>query len=83
MMQFWCCHLAAAEGMDDVLPFLENVTAGRAIPRERLLAVAQHYYARQGISPINAQNGIRLQRLNKNCASRNALSDIPIYFWQS
>jgi len=28
------------EGPEDVLPFLENVTRGRDIPRERLLSVA-------------------------------------------
>ena len=31
------------EGPDDVLPFLENVVRGRGVPRERLLAVAEHY----------------------------------------
>jgi len=40
---------------DDVLPFLENVTRGRGIPRERLLEVAEHYYRFGGKSPINDQ----------------------------
>ena len=31
------------EGMDDVIPFLENVTRGRNIPRERLAVVGHHY----------------------------------------
>jgi len=44
------------EGPDDVLPFLENVTRGRGIPRERLLAVAEHYHHFGGVSPINDQN---------------------------
>jgi ferrochelatase len=39
----------------DVLPFLENVTRGRAIPRERLEQVAEHYFALGGRSPINDQ----------------------------
>jgi ferrochelatase len=43
------------EGRDDVLPFLENVTMGRNIPRERLLEVAEHYDHFAGVSPINAQ----------------------------
>ena len=43
------------EGRDDVLPFLENVTRGRNIPRERLLEVAEHYYHFDGVSPINQQ----------------------------
>jgi len=44
------------EGPDDVLPFLEHVTRGRGIPRDRLLAVAEHYHHFGGVSPINAQN---------------------------
>ncbi len=44
------------EGMDDVLPFLENATRGRGVPRERLLGVAKHYEHFDGVSPINAQN---------------------------
>jgi ferrochelatase len=39
----------------DVLPFLENVTRGRNVPRERLLEVAKHYDHFGGVSPINAQ----------------------------
>ena len=31
------------EGPDDVVPFLENVTRGRSIPRERLEEVGKHY----------------------------------------
>jgi ferrochelatase len=40
---------------EDVMPFLENVTRGRNIPRERLLEVAEHYYHFGGKSPINDQ----------------------------
>jgi ferrochelatase len=43
------------EGRDEVMPFLENVTRGRNVPRERLLEVAEHYYHFDGISPINGQ----------------------------
>ena len=43
------------EGPDDVLPFLENVTRGRGIPRERLADVGQHYALFGGRSPINDQ----------------------------
>ena len=43
------------EKADDVVPFLENVTAGRGIPRERLEEVGQHYFDRGGRSPINDQ----------------------------
>jgi ferrochelatase len=44
------------EGQDDVIPFLRNVTRGRGIPEERLEAVAHHYRAFGGVSPINDQN---------------------------
>jgi len=39
----------------DVIPFLENVLRGRNVPRERMLAVAEHYYYFGGVSPINRQ----------------------------
>jgi len=44
------------EKPDEVMPFLRQVTAGRGIPDERLTAVAEHYYAFGGKSPINDQN---------------------------
>ncbi len=43
------------EKLDDVMPFLDNVTRGRGIPRERLEEVAEHYVAVGGRSPINDQ----------------------------
>ena len=44
------------EGMDDVMPFLENVLHGRNVPVERMRAVAKHYELFDGVSPINEQN---------------------------
>ncbi|MGH7129121.1 MAG: ferrochelatase, partial [Planctomycetaceae bacterium] len=43
------------EKRDDVLPFLENVLRGRNVPRERMLAVAEHYDEFDGKSPLNDQ----------------------------
>lgn len=43
------------EGPDDVVPFLENVTRGRDIPRERLAEVGAHYAHFGGVSPLNGQ----------------------------
>ncbi len=43
------------ESKEDVIPFLENVLRGRNVPRERMLAVAEHYYHFDGKSPINQQ----------------------------
>ncbi len=47
----------------DVMPFLENVTRGRAVPPERLAEVARHYHHFGGRSPINDQNRALLQNL--------------------
>jgi ferrochelatase len=52
---FLLLSFGGPEGPDDVLPFLENVTRGRGVPRERLAEVAEHYHAYGGVSPINDQ----------------------------
>jgi ferrochelatase len=52
---FLLLSFGGPEGPDDVLPFLENITRGRGVPRERLEEVARHYYAFGGVSPISAQ----------------------------
>jgi protoporphyrin/coproporphyrin ferrochelatase len=64
------------EGPDDVLPFLENVTRGRGIPRERLVDVASHYDAVGGRSPINEQNRALLQALRAELTDRGV--DLPV-----
>ena len=43
------------EKPEEVMPFLENVTRGRNIPRERLEEVAENYHSLGGRSPINDQ----------------------------
>jgi ferrochelatase len=50
------------EGMQDVMPFLENVLRGRNVPEERKLEVAHHYEQFGGVSPINGHNR-ELQKL--------------------
>ena len=66
------------EGMDDVLPFLENVTRGRNIPRARLEEVAEHYRHFGGVSPINAQNLALIDALQGDLAAHDI--PLPIYF---
>ncbi|MET9839247.1 ferrochelatase [Streptomyces virginiae] len=66
------------EGPDDVVPFLENVTRGRGIPRERLKEVGQHYFGFGGVSPINAQNRALLEALRKDFAEHGL--DLPVYW---
>jgi ferrochelatase len=72
------------EGMDDVVPFLENVTRGRDVPRERLLEVARHYARFDGVSPLNAQNRALIEALRAELAAHGI--ELPIYFgnrnWQ-
>ena len=58
------------EGEDDVVPFLENVTRGRGIPKERLVEVGRHYFLFGGVSPINAQNRELLQKLSEQTGGR-------------
>jgi ferrochelatase len=65
------------EGMDDVMPFLENVTRGRNIPRERLEEVAEHYAHFGGVSPINAQNRALIAALERELADHSI--ELPIY----
>jgi ferrochelatase len=66
------------EGPDDVMPFLENVTRGRGVPRERLLDVAHHYGLFGGISPINEQNRALIAALEPELRVHGI--DLPIYF---
>jgi ferrochelatase len=66
------------EGHDDVMPFLENVTRGRGIPRERLEEVAEHYHHFGGVSPINEQNQALLAALEAELASAGI--DLPVYW---
>ncbi|HUL02031.1 MAG TPA: ferrochelatase [Gemmatimonadales bacterium] len=66
------------EGPDDVMPFLERVTSGRNIPRERLLEVAHHYDQFGGVSPINAQNRALIAALEAELKTHGP--DLPVYF---
>jgi ferrochelatase len=66
------------ERPEDVIPFLENVTRGRGIPRERLDTVAEHYQHFGGKSPINEQNRALIARVSDELAARGLR--LPIYF---
>jgi len=66
------------EGMDDVIPFLENVLRGRNVPRERMLKVAQHYELFGGVSPINQQNRELIAALEKELEQEGPR--LPIYW---
>ncbi len=66
------------EGMEDVIPFLENVLRGRNVPRERMLQVAHHYEMFGGVSPINQQNRNLIDALKKELDAHGPR--LPIYW---
>ncbi|MBW8484745.1 ferrochelatase [Actinomadura parmotrematis] len=66
------------EGPDDVIPFLENVTRGRNIPRERLEAVGEHYHLFDGVSPINRQCRDLKAAIEADLAAHGI--DLPVYW---
>ena len=66
------------EGPDDVIPFLENVTRGRGVPRERLEEVGEHYHLFGGRSPINDQNRALLAAIREDLAGAGL--DLPVYW---
>ena len=50
------------ESREEVIPFLENVLRGRNVPRERMLAVAEHYYhfgGKESHQPADARPDLR------------------------
>ena len=66
------------EGHDDVIPFLENVLRGRNVPRERMLAVAEHYYHFDGKSPLNQQTRELIAALRNELARYGP--KLPVYW---
>lgn len=66
------------ERQEDVVPFLENVTRGRGIPRERLEAVGAHYSLFGGRSPINDLNRALLAALRDDLTAHGI--DLPLYW---
>ena len=66
------------EKTGDVIPFLENVLRGRNVPRERMLAVAEHYYHFGGKSPINDQARALIAGLRQELDSHGP--QLPIYW---
>ncbi|WP_313410416.1 ferrochelatase, partial [Aeromicrobium sp.] len=66
------------EKPEDVVPFLENVTRGRGIPKERLVEVGEHYFGFGGKSPINDINRDLLAALRADLAEQGL--DLPVYW---
>src|SRR5215212_4605989 len=66
------------EGMEDVIPFLENVLRGRNVPRERMLRVAHHYEMFGGVRPNNQQNRDLIAAIKKEFKQHDLR--LPIYW---
>src|SRR3954447_21534724 len=66
------------ERPEDVIAFLENVTAGRGIPRERLEEVGEHYHLFGGKSPINDLNRSLLGAIRDDLRDHGI--DLPVYW---
>ena len=66
------------ESREDVIPFLKNVLRGRDVPRERMLAVAEHYYHFEGKSPINQQTRELIAALEAELAQHGP--KLPVYW---
>jgi protoporphyrin/coproporphyrin ferrochelatase len=66
------------ERPEDVVPFLQNVTRGRGIPKERLEEVGQHYFLFGGRSPINDLNRSFIAAVEEDF--RGAGLDLPVYW---
>jgi protoporphyrin/coproporphyrin ferrochelatase len=66
------------EGMNEVMPFLENVLRGKHVPEERMRVVASHYEHFGGVSPINGQNRALLEALRAELARHGP--SLPVYW---
>src|ERR1700716_3627402 len=66
------------ESTDEVIPFLENVLRGRNVPRERMLAVAEHYCHFGAKSPSNQQTRQLIAALEEKLG-RNG-PKLPVYW---
>ncbi|MBW9213326.1 ferrochelatase [Mumia sp. zg.B53] len=75
---FLLVSFGGPEKPDDVVPFLENVTRGRGIPRERLVEVGEHYFSFGGRSPINDQNRDLVAVLQLELRSHGI--ELPVYW---
>ena len=66
----------------DIVPFLENVTRGKPIPRERLLEVAEHYRHLGGSSPLNEINRRIIHNVESRLVTRadEVGGAVPVYF---
>src|SRR5215469_8964680 len=75
---FLLVSFGGPEGPADIMPFLENVTRGRGVPRDRLAEVAHHYDVFGGVSPINEQCRDLLAAIGKDFVAAGL--ELPLYW---
>jgi protoporphyrin/coproporphyrin ferrochelatase len=75
---FLLVSFGGPEKPEDVVPFLENVTRGRGIPRERLEQVGEHYVLFGGRSPINNQCRALIDAVAADFRAHDI--EVPIYW---
>ncbi|GLU49046.1 ferrochelatase [Nocardiopsis ansamitocini] len=75
---FLLLSFGGPEKTDDVIPFLENVTRGRNIPRERLAQVGEHYFLFGGVSPINQQCRDLIEAIRADFDANGV--ELPVYW---
>ena len=61
----------------EVMPFLRRVVAGKHVPEERLLAVAEHYDHMGGKSPIVEANARMIANTKQVLTEANIM--LPVY----
>lgn len=64
--------------MEDVVPFLVNITSGKNIPTERIRKVAEQYELFGGVSPINSYCRTLISALRAELLTSGY--DLPIYW---
>ncbi len=66
------------EGKADVMPFLDNVLAGRNVPDDRKTEVARRYELFAGVSPLNQEIARLIAALKQELGTRGW--ELPIYW---
>lgn len=66
------------EGLDDVMPFLDNVLRGLSLPPPAVKGIARRYEAFGGVSPINAHTRELIAAVEQDLAAHAI--NLPVYW---
>jgi ferrochelatase len=75
---FLLVSFGGPEAPEHVMPYLDNVLAGKNVPEARKLEVAEHYHHFGGVSPINAQNRALLAAIVQEFRTHGI--GLPVYW---